>query len=152
MLMNLLIGLPTMMSCLFLQLTLLVLVLRYYARHGSLVNDASQWSTLIVVNSVMTILVVGNLAQLTIWALVFMMLGEFEELAEALYYSAVNFATLGYGDIVMSERYRFLGPLEAINGVLMIGVSTAVLMTTFQDAIGKTIQARQNARSLTGDV
>ena len=66
-----------------------------------------------------------------------MLLGEFETLREAVYHSAVNFATLGYGDIVMSERYRFLGPLEAINGVLMIGVSTAALMATFQDAIRK---------------
>jgi hypothetical protein len=62
-----------------------------------------------------------------------------------VYYSAVNFATLGYGDIVMSERYRFLGPLEVINGVLMIGVSTAALMTSFQDALRKTVQARQSA-------
>ena len=57
--------------------------------------------------------------------------------------SAVNFATLGYGDIVMSVEYRLLGPLEAINGVLMIGVSTAALMTPFQDAMHKTIQARR---------
>jgi hypothetical protein len=144
MLMNLLIGLPTMTLCLLLQSALLVLAIRYYTRHDSLVNDASWWSALIVINSVMTLLVVGNLIQLTIWAVVFMMLGEFEEFAEAVYYSAVNFATLGYGDIVMSERYRFLGPLEAVNGVLMIGVSTAALMTSFQDAMRKTIQARQS--------
>jgi hypothetical protein len=150
--MNLLIGLPTMTLCLLLQSALFVLALRYYARHDSLMNDASWWSALVVINSVMTLLVVGNLIQLTIWAVVFMMLGEFEELAEAVYYSAVNFATLGYGDIVMSERYRFLGPLEAINGVLMIGVSTAALMATFQDAIRKTVQARQSAASLAGDV
>jgi hypothetical protein len=152
MLMNLLIGLPTMTLCLLLQSALLVLAIRYYTRHDSLVTDASWWSALVVINSVMTLLVLGNLIQLTIWAVVFMMLGEFEELAEAVYYSAVNFATLGYGDIVMSERYRFLGPLEAINGVLMIGVSTAALMTSFQDAIKKTIQARESAASLTGDV
>ena len=51
-----------------------------------------------------------------------------------MYDSAVNFATLGYGDIVMSEPNRFLGPLEAINGALMIGVSTAALLAAFQDA------------------
>ncbi len=152
MLINLLIGLPTMTLCLLLQSVLLVMALRYYGRHGSLVNNARPWAALVMINSVMTILVVGNLAQLTIWALVFLMLGEFDELSVAVYYSAVNFATLGYGDIVMSERYRLLGPLEAINGVLMIGVSTAALMATFQDAIRKTIQARQNSGSLSGDV
>jgi hypothetical protein len=43
----------------------------------------------------------------------------------------------------MSEKHKLLGPLEAVNGVLMIGVSTAALMSTFQDAMVKTIQARK---------
>ena len=81
----------------------------------------------------------GNLAQVAIWALVFQWLGEFERFTDAFYHSAVNFATLGYGDIVMSDKHRLLGPLEAINGVLMIGVSTAALMAAFQDAMKKTI-------------
>jgi hypothetical protein len=55
----------------------------------------------------------------------------------------VNFATLGYGDIVMSAKHKLLGPLESVNGVLMIGVSTAALMAAFQDAMRKTIHARQ---------
>ena len=55
--------------------------------------------------------------------------------ATALYFSAVNFATLGYGDIVMSERWRLLGPLEAANGILMFGVSTAVMTAAVMDVI-----------------
>lgn len=54
----------------------------------------------------------------------------------------MNFATLGYGDFVMSPAHRLLGPLEAINGVLMIGVSTAALMAAFQDVIRRTARAR----------
>ena len=142
----LLIGLPTMTVCLFLQSLLLVWALRYYARHDDDVTPATPWTTLLIINSVMIILVIGNLAQIVIWAVVFMMLGEFETLREAVYHSAVNFATLGYGDLIMSERNRFLGPLEAINGVLMIGVSTAALMATFQDAIKRTAQARRAKR------
>jgi hypothetical protein len=95
----------------------------------------------------MILLVLGNLAQLTLWAIVFLLLGEFDTFGAAVYHSAVNFATLGYGDLVMSERNRFLGPLEAINGVLMVGVSTAALMATFQNAIKKTIAARQSRGS-----
>jgi hypothetical protein len=143
MLMTLLIGVGTMSLCLLLQSTLLVQALRYYVRHDSPKANASAWSTLLVLNSVMTLLVVGNLAQLTIWAIVFKLLGEFDTFGEAAYHSAVNFATLGYGDIVMSEANRFLGPLEGINGVLMIGVSTAALIAALQDAIRKTAQARR---------
>lgn len=147
MLLNLLIALPTMALCLLLQSALLLIAIRYHSRHGSLVNSPSSWSTLVVLNGVMTLLVLGNLAQVTIWAVVFRMLGEFQELSEAVYHSAVNFATLGYGDVVMSERHRLLGPLEAINGVLMIGVSTAALMAAFQDAIRNTTLARGSPES-----
>ena len=53
----------------------------------------------------------------------------------AIYHSAVNFASLGYGDIVMSKYRKLLGPLEAINGVLMLGMSAAALMVILQQLV-----------------
>jgi len=143
MLMNLLIGLSTMAVCLFLQSLLLIIAVRYYANHKRLVNSPSFGDTLLVVNAIMLMLVIGNLGQVAIWGLLFESLGEFEHFQAAFYHSMVNFATLGYGDIVMSEKHKLLGPLQAINGVVMIGVSTAALMATFQDAMKKTIRARK---------
>jgi hypothetical protein len=138
MLTNLLLGLGTMTLCLLLLSLLLVLDLRYYHANDSRIRSDSFASKIIVLNGVMVILVVGNLAQVAIWALLFMILGEFDAFRDAFYHSAVNFATLGYGDIVMSEAHRLLGPLQAINGVLMIGFSTAVLMSTVTDLLKKT--------------
>lgn len=145
MMMNLLFGLSTMTICLLLQSLLFVLVVRYYSRNDYLVNNPSSWSSLAVIMGVMLLLVVGNMGQIAVWALLFLLLGEFHGFVEAFYHSAVNFATLGYGDIVMSSEHKLLGPLEAVNGVLMIGVSTAALMSAFQDAMKKTIQARGRA-------
>jgi hypothetical protein len=143
MLMNLLFGLPTMAVCLFTQSVLVIVALRYYSSHERWINSPSFSSSLFVVSSVMLLLVVGNLVQVAIWAMMFQILGEFEHFDAAFYHSAVNFATLGYGDIVMSDQHKLLGPIEAINGVLMIGVSTAALMAAFQDAIKKTVDARR---------
>jgi len=143
MLMNLLFGLPTMALCLFTQSVLVIVALRYYSSHERWINSPSFSSSLFVVSSVMLLLVVGNLVQVAIWAMMFQILGEFEHFNAAFYHSAVNFATLGYGDIVMSDQHKLLGPIEAINGVLMIGVSTAALMAAFQDAIKKTVDARR---------
>ena len=143
MLINLLFGLPTMICCLLLQSLLLVLVIRYYSRNEHLLNNPSIWSSLGVINGVMLLLVIGNLSQVGIWALLFFLLEEFQLFSEAFYHSMVNFSTLGYGDFVMSEKHKLLGPLEAINGVLMIGASTASLMLAIQDSIKRTIQARQ---------
>jgi hypothetical protein len=43
----------------------------------------------------------------------------------------------------MSEKHRLLDPLEAINGALMIGASTAILMSTFQHILKRIIQIRR---------
>lgn len=143
MLFNLLIGVSTMAVCLLLQAMLLVLAIRYYVGHIHVVTALSFWSSLRVVCGFMFMMVFGNLLQLTIWALVFMGLGEFDVLSEAIYHSAVNFATLGYGDIVMSEKHRLLGPLESINGVIMVGVSTAALMTALQNSLKNSIEGQK---------
>lgn len=135
MLPNLLIGVATMTLCLTLQIALLTRALMYYARHQTELDTASFMTTMIILNGVMCLLVVGNLGQVAIWALMFQFLGEFEQYSTAFYHSAVNFSTLGYGDIVMSDRHRLLGPIQAMNGVLMVGVSTAAFMTTLRDAV-----------------
>jgi hypothetical protein len=57
------------------------------------------------------------------------MCGEFADFGTAYYHSAVNYTTLGYGDMVMSASWRLLGPLEAANGMLLFGVTTAMIFT-----------------------
>ncbi len=143
MLTNLTLGFLTMGLCLALQSLLVLAALRYYIGSDKELDSPSFTDSLKVVNVVMLLLVIGNLGQMAIWALVFRWLGEFAVFSEAFYHSAVNFSTLGYGDIVMSERYRLLGPLEALNGILMIGVSTASLMSAFQDGMKRTRLAQQ---------
>jgi len=84
---------------------------------------------------VMVLTLIGNLVQISIWAGLFMLLDQFDDFSTAFYHSCVNFVTLGYGDIVMEERWRLLGPLEGANGILMFGVSTAVMTATVMDVI-----------------
>ena len=76
-----------------------------------------------------TILLTGHLGQMAVWATAYMAAGEFDAFGAAFYHAAVNYTTLGYGDIVMSRRWRLLGPLEAANGSLMLGLSAAMLFT-----------------------
>jgi hypothetical protein len=87
--------------------------------------------------SVMILLMLGNFLQILIWGTIFVWLGEFEAFYEAVYHSAVNFASLGYGDIVMSTRWKLLGPIEALNGVLMLGMTAAALMAILQHLLNK---------------
>ncbi len=146
MLMNITIGFAVMTTCLMLQTALLIAAFRYYVHHTDLLDSPSVLTSLFVINAVMAVLVAGNLGQIAVWGLLFVWIGEFQSFSEAFYHSAVNFATLGYGDIVMSPAHRLLGPLEAINGVLMFGVSTATLMAALQDATKRMINQRRSRK------
>jgi hypothetical protein len=53
----------------------------------------------------------------------------------------VNFTSLGYGDVVMSARWKLMGPLEAANGVLMFGMTSAALMAILQQLIKAPFEA-----------
>jgi hypothetical protein len=90
---------------------------------------ASFWSDFAIVALIILISLVAHLIEIALWAAVFMICGEFHEFGMAYYHSAVNYTTLGYGDLIMSSKWRLLGPLEAANGILMFGVSTAMIFT-----------------------
>ena len=63
--------------------------------------------------------------------------GEFKDFATAFYHSVVNFTTLGYGDLVMSEKRRILGALEAANGVLMFGLTTSISFVVLNELVNR---------------
>ena len=128
MLMNLLTGMPVMMLCLILEGLFVVLGLRLYVRlqprEGRTVGLAAN---ILSLSLVMLLTTFGNFVQMALWALLFLLLGEFGDFGTALYFSGVTFATLGYGDMVLSPQWRLLSPLASGNGILMFGVSTAVM-------------------------
>lgn len=140
MLLNLLVGIPVMLLCLIMEAIIVVLCLRYYVRHYARTSRAGTddkaflWDFL-VLGLVMLLMMLGYCVQIALWAGLFMLLGEFDEFATSIYYSGVTFATLGYGDIVLSERWRLLGALEAGNGVLMLGISTGVMTAAVKEVI-----------------
>ena len=45
----------------------------------------------------------------------------------AFYFSASSYATVGYGDVILASKWRLLGPLESMVGMLMAGVSIGLL-------------------------
>jgi hypothetical protein len=91
-----------------------------------------------IVVLVISLALAAHLIEIALWAGLFMLCGEFQVFGIAYYHSAVNYTTLGYGDLIMTPAWRLLGPLEAADGSLMFGVSTAM---TFAVVL-RLIQAR----------
>jgi hypothetical protein len=90
------------------------------------------WSDIGIVALVIFWYLVAHLIEMGVWAGLFVLCGEFREFGVAYYHSAVNFTTLGYGDILLSPSWRLLGPLEAANGVVLFGVSTAGIFAVIE--------------------
>ena len=147
---NLIIGFVTMAVCLAIQCVVVGVLLDaivFLEKKGLIRLTLVGVSSLLV--AVMLIMLAGNIIQITIWAGLFFGYGEFKEFATAFYHSVVNFATLGYGDIVMSEKRRLLGALEAANGVLMFGLTTGFLYTILSGVLERywDEQLSQDAKS-----
>lgn len=132
---NLLVGLPAMLVCLLIQVSFAYGCMRYYVRHSTGIKLGAPLRSLTPLLVAMLIMMLGTVVEVALWGLLFVVLGEFGEFYEAVYHSAVNFASLGYGDIVMSRPWKLLGPLEALCGVLMLGMNAALLMAILQHMI-----------------
>jgi hypothetical protein len=92
----------------------------------------SFWKDLVVVMRTILYAFVAHLIEMAVWAVLFVICGEFSDFATAYYHSAVNYTSLGYGDIIMSPTWRMLGPLETADGMLLFGVSTAMIFAVIQ--------------------
>ena len=92
------------------------------------------WLAAVMVATV-GILMVAHVAEVGVWALAYAILDVAPPGADVLYFAFVNYATLGYGDVVPVERWRLLGPMAAMNGVLLYGWSTAVIFEVLRQAM-----------------
>lgn len=150
MLVPILLGCATVFVTMTIQIAAVVWMLHYL--HG-LVNDPERESiglgvVVYVLSVVMLMLFFGHLIQAAVWATLFQNLGEFTDFASAFYHSLVNFASLGYGDIVMSEKWRLLGAIEAANGVLMFGMSGGTLLSVTTYLLSSYTPLKKNFESM----
>lgn len=129
---NLLLGLPITLVCVIVQVTFAFWSVRFYVQRSVVAPGALGIRPLV---AAMLLMMLGTIVQVALWAVTFLLLGEFSEFYEAIYFSAVNFSSLGYGDVVMTQPWKLLGPLESLCGVLMLGMTAAALMAILQQMI-----------------
>lgn len=74
-----------------------------------------------------SVLLAAQVCEITVWTLSYGLVGAVPEGADGFYFAFVNFTSLGYGDIVPLSGWHLMGPMTAMNGVMLFGWSTAVL-------------------------
>ncbi len=86
-------------------------------------------SRILAMNSVVIGLFAILSVEIWLWAIVYDFLGVVADFPTALYFSTSTFSTVGYGDVVAAQSWRLLAALQAVNGFLLIGWSTAYLVS-----------------------
>ena len=93
------------------------------------------WVNLTFVTGATLLALVGHIVEVALWAFVLDLCGGVADFSRALYCSAGSYTTLGSGAVVLSPRWKLLGPFEAAAGMLMFGVSTALIFAVIQRLI-----------------
>ena len=88
-------------------------------------EDARFWPISWLLIRIAWLLIVIHLFAIFVWALFFWLAKCLPDIESSFYFSAVTYATIGYGDLVLPKEWRMLGPIEGFTGILMFGLSTA---------------------------
>jgi voltage-gated potassium channel len=107
------------------------LVRRYANSEGFWFRRRVLW----ILTSTALVLTALHTLEIVLWASAYQWLvpaGELETFEKAVYFSFVTFTTLGYGDVTLSEGWRLLSGIEAMNGILLVGWTTAMLFSVVQ--------------------
>ena len=89
--------------------------------------------TLMVVTAL--VLIIAHTAEIIIWSLAYAAVDAAPAGSDLLDFAFVNYTTLGYGDVTPLKEWRLLGPMTAMNGILLFGWSTAVLFEVLRKTI-----------------
>jgi len=99
-----------------------------------------------VMSGTALVLMAAHLTEVLVWSLAYSLISIAPSGTDLVYFAFVNYTTLGYGDVTPLERWHLLGPMAAMNGVLLFGWSTAVIF----EVLRRTLTASRNEREQRG--
>ena len=100
-----------------------------------LILHARRSSTVLAVLIVVTVLLLTALhaAEALAWAGAYVALGARPDLASAILYSLSAMTSYGHADIFLARHWRLMGAIEALNGMMLFGLSTAFLFAVLRE-------------------
>jgi hypothetical protein len=142
MLLQLLIGIAVSICNITIHSLLMTALVRASRSTGSMeVSHPALLLSSVMIVAVL-VLMAAHLGEVIVWAFAYTVLKAAPDGADNVYFAFVNYTTLGYGDITPTEDWKLLGPMTAMNGVLLFGWSTAVIFQVLSKAMQNTGMAR----------
>ena len=94
------------------------------------------------------VLMAAHTLEVFVWSLAYAIVNAAPADANLVYFAFVNYTTLGYGDVTPLAKWRLLGPMTAMNGMLMFGWSTALIFEVLLKAIERYTSPPHGSREL----
>ena len=85
-----------------------------------------------VVGAVGLLLAVLHGIEAAIWAAAYVWLGALNSPKDAILYSLDSMTTRGASGLMLEQHWQMMGALEAANGMLLFGISTAYIFALMQ--------------------
>jgi hypothetical protein len=91
-------------------------------------GEESAWTRVTVVSGLVVSMLLAALVESALWAGTYLVLGVIDDAQDAMYFSTVTYTTLGYGDLTLEGHWRVLSGIQAANGIIMFGWTTAIIV------------------------
>jgi hypothetical protein len=114
--------------CVVIHIIGLLILVDWLLKHRSFLEQRSSmviFALLLIL--VFAVVILLHLVETSIWATFYYWRGLFADYEISFYFSLGSYTTIGYGDVVLPQRWRLLGGLEGVSGVLLCGLSTAFI-------------------------
>jgi hypothetical protein len=92
---------------------------------------------MVVMIPTVSILMITHTFEVLVWSLAYSMVNAAPAGVDLIYFAFVNYTTLGYGDVLPLERWRLLGPITAMNGIVLFGWSTALIFEVLRRTLAR---------------
>ena len=141
MLRQLLVGAAVSLCNIGLHALVMTAVVRVAHRAGATDTSRRSLRLIAVMVGTASVLMVAHVSEVIVWSLAYAIVDAAPAGADVFYFAFVNYTTLGYGDVTPVERWRLLGPMTAMNGVLLFGWSTAVIFEVLRGKVRVGVEA-----------
>jgi hypothetical protein len=117
--------------------------------HKAAARDTAHTAALLmsVMVATVSVLMAAHVSEVIVWSLAYAIVDAAPTGTDLVYFAFVNYTTLGYGDVTPVARWRLLGPMTAMNGVLLFGWSTAVIFEVLRRTMASYVKVRNLAET-----
>jgi ion channel len=117
----------------------MTIVVRVAQVRGAEIKTHSSLLLMGVMIPTVTVLMATHALEVIVWSVAYSFVDAAPAGADVTYFAFVNYTTLGYGDVTPVDRWRLLGPITAMNGVLLFGWSTAVIFEVLRRTLARSL-------------